>query len=630
MDFSIGCEGWRFQTMNSTTKPSFSHPSDRFYFAATALLVLGIALRQWALGEPSFHPDEAIHTFFSGGFGSYQYDPIYHGPMLYHLVAGVFGVFGQWDYTARLVPSLLGIGLLALVLGPMRAFLGNRGALAGAAMIAVSPSVVSYSRRLLHDSLVLFLTLGAVWCFLVALQNAANTPRGRNARIGVAAFLTCFLATKANCFFIAAMLGAFYFAWRLSGGWKVAPSRAKWIPALLFALVALSSVLLPRDNGSSEAVRISEHNIFGLIAFGSCVGFGLWLLTRPVEENEAQNKREWRKTSDATTYVLALATALWLYVFLFGNGAQILGQWAQTRQFPTELLAQGSGNARGAIGKMLEYWGGQQAKPRLPGRHDYYLVLALLYELPILIAALGGIWHASKNRSTITDLLLWWSFSSWTVYALANEKVPWLLVHSVLPLALLGGIWLGQIRWKKPLLITAGALGAVFCLRGASGVNFERGGDHFEPMLYAQTPDQFRDALHETLVATRGDDRGVWMAGERQWPSVWYLRSGGPEMGKSGAPIAGTPDPGLYRAAISEELQWPIFQKAGWKGKKVDFLIWPRASWGAISLPRYARWFWTRETLPAFERNLPQNEWKISILSENGEWSSASAMIGRP
>jgi hypothetical protein len=36
---------------------------------------------------------------------------------------------------------------------------------------------------------------------------------------------------------------------------------------------------------------------------------------------------------------------------------------------------------------MLEYWGGQQAKPRLPGRHDYYIVLMALYELPIALAA---------------------------------------------------------------------------------------------------------------------------------------------------------------------------------------------------------------------------------------------------
>ncbi|MBW3637345.1 MAG: hypothetical protein KY445_12930, partial [Armatimonadetes bacterium] len=69
---------------------------------------------------------------------------------------------------------------------------------------------------------------------------------------------------------------------------------------------------------------------------------------------------------------------------------------------------------------------------------------------------------------------------------------------------------------------------------------------------------------------------------------------------------------------------------AGWKGKVVDFWIWPRASWAAIAPQRYARWFWTRDAVPQSERNLSHNTWKISILSGQGEWSHATAVVGRP
>ncbi len=626
--------------MQSThTAPVPTAPGNRFWIGASLILILGIALRQLWLGEASFHPDEAIHTHFSMGFGNYKYDPVYHGPLLYHLVAAAFGLFHQNDISARIVPSLLGIGLLALIIGPFRAYAGNRAALAGAALLAVSPSIVTYSRRLLHDSLALFLTMGAVLCFLSALENGANTERGRSARIGLFAFLSLFLATKANCFFIAAMLGAFWIAWRLAGLIRLPVALSRWIPLVLFAFVCALSIAFPRDNSFEEAIKTSQHKVFQLGALAACAAFGIWLLAAPKitrrdderdDENDASQTPSNPKTDAWTTYILALAGALWLYVFLFGNGAQILQQWAQTRTFPSQALLDGAQNARTAIPKMLEYWGGQQATPRLPGRHDYYLVLALLYEIPILLAALGGIWHASKNRSTLTDLLLWWSFSSWTIYAVANEKVPWLLVHSLLPLALLGGVWLGQIRWKKPVLAFAALAGLLFCLRGVSGVNFERGGDHIEPLLYAQTPEVFRDALQRTLIQTRGDTRPVWMDGERQWPSVWYLRAGGPDVGESASAIGGYATPETYRAAISEEKNWPIFQNAGWKGEVVDFLIWPRASWAAIAPQRYARWFWTRDALPKNERDLPQSEWKVSILSGKGEWSHATAVVGRP
>ena len=83
---------------------------------------MAIVLRQLRLGEAPFHPDEAIHAYFSYGFAGYRFDPVYHGPLLYHLVALLFNFAGEYDYTARLVPALLGIGLVALILGPARSF----------------------------------------------------------------------------------------------------------------------------------------------------------------------------------------------------------------------------------------------------------------------------------------------------------------------------------------------------------------------------------------------------------------------------------------------------------------------------------------------------------------------------
>lgn len=657
--------------------------SDRFWWGALAVFIIGIAARQLLLGSAPFHPDEAIHAFFAQGFDGYSYNPIYHGPLLYHLVAATFGIFGSYDFTARLVPSVLGIGLLALALFPLRAFVSNRSALAGAALLAISPSIVTYSRHLLHDSLVLFLTLGAVLTFAHTLAYPASTRRGRNARIGLAAFLALFLATKANFFFILIMLAAFWIAWRGSGFFRLPKVIERWLPALCFAVVTASAILWPRDNTFAPALQVAQHRTFQIVAILSCGALWFWLMSRRATDEEREYKKNWRVSGDPfswllasfgtagyedrdkmgprikpggawLTYALVAATALGIYLLLFGGVAQVFIQWATTHQFPTETFIKGRESARTAIKQMWDYWAGQQATPRLPGRHDYYVVLALLYEVPLLIAAAGGVWHAAKHRAVFTDLLLWWSFTSWAVYAVANEKVPWLLVHICLPLALLGGVWLGQLRLPRAAWLVGLALGAFFSLRSDYAMIFQRAGDNAEPILYAQTPDAFRDAVQTSLAVTRGDERALWMHNERQWPSVWYFRKSAPDVGASNIGLGGQLNAAQARVGVStvEDLAAVgAMRGAGWPTKTVNFLVWPRASWTALQPNRYWKWFWTRDTFPKSERGLPQAQWNTSILGGTtvyrvpegappgtppvptligkGEWSNAEAVVGQ-
>ncbi len=626
-----------------STSPEAAPPSDRFWMGALALMVIAIVLRQVQLGHGPFHDDENIHIFFSQGFPAYQYNPVFHGPLLYHLVSSVFAAFGQHDYTARLVPSLLGIGLIALVLGPARRWMGERGSLAAAALLAVSPSVVTYSRILFHDALVLDLTLGSVLCFITALHYPATEKRGRWALFGLAACLSLFLATKANFFFVFVVILAFWIAWLVRGKVRLTfPFPVAW-PAALFALVTFAAIAFPRvmtgredlNETQLDQLRASQHQVFQIVAVLGCALLLTWTMTRPANEGETQGRERWKNHNDWVTWVLAAALAVWIYVFMFGQGANIIAQWATTHQFPSAAFASGQESAKSAIPKMLDYWGGQQMQPRLGGRHDYYMVLGLLYELPIFVVALGGIWHASKKRGVWSDFLLWWAFASWVVYAVANEKVPWLLVHILLPLALLGAGWLASLNWKRPLFFAATMAGLCFALRSDAAMIFERAGDHYEPLLYAQTPDMFRDTIQEALEETRGDSRPVWINNNRQWPSWWYLRKqDNPPMGQSGVAMGDTAtggafQPDQYRAfvAMPADLdKWT--NREGWRLKTVDYWVWPRASWEALQPARYWRWFWTRQTIEPDEKDKGALDSPTSILAGHGEWSYQPAVIG--
>ena len=182
------------------------------------------------------------------------------------------------------------------------------------------------------------------------------------------------------------------------------------------------------------------------------------------------------------TYVLAAGVALAIYLFLFGQfRARYVIQWsADAPVFRATLSLAGAGEGArtaiwtnaGIIGAASRSEATATGSPRLLRGFG-----AFIRSADSQSRALGGVWHASKNRSVFTDLLLWWSFTSWAVYAVANEKVPWLLVHICLPLALLGGVWLGAIA-LAPLGVAGVVLGlgAFFSLRSDYAMIFRARG----------------------------------------------------------------------------------------------------------------------------------------------------------
>ena len=258
-----------------------------------------------------------------------------------------------------------------------------------------------------------------------------------------------------------------------------------------------------------------------------------------------------------------------------------------------------------ALPAMIGYWGGQQAAPRLPGPHDYYARLLLIYELPLLSASVWGAWCALKKRSTFTDLLLWWAFTSVVLYAVANEKVPWLMTHQVLPLALLGGFGIAQIEWKttiqKAVFATAVMLGAVFSSRHIMATNWEHAANHHEPLFFAQTMETYRDTLFELLDKTNDlKARDVWAAPEEQWPVAWYLRENAPALeGSEMRWDAAAPQPSTLRLVIAPEEQWKNMLASGkftgWKYLVVERYIWPRPSWKAMEPGTFWEFWRTRK-----------------------------------
>ena len=122
-------------------------------YLAFAVIVITVILRFYELGKAPLFFDESVHTAFVESVlkGDYHYDPAFHGPLLFYIVAGAVSILGKSEFAYRFVPAIFGVLTVALTLKFER-FMG-KGAYYAALFLAVSPIIVNYSRFFRNESL---------------------------------------------------------------------------------------------------------------------------------------------------------------------------------------------------------------------------------------------------------------------------------------------------------------------------------------------------------------------------------------------------------------------------------------------------------------------------------------------
>jgi uncharacterized protein (TIGR03663 family) len=210
--------------------------------AAYAVLVLiALVLRLIDLGDRPFHHDESQDAYFSWLFltqGDYEYNPLLHGPLRFYLTAGLFGLFGDSDFTARLAPALMGTLMVPLPY-LLRAQLGRAGAFTAAALLAFGPSYLYFSRFAREDIYFAAITLALV---VVAFRFLDRPRRYQPALIG--ALLAASFAIKETTF-ITGFVAFTFFVVVLISPWRRAlidPIRAVGLEAWGWALAAFLGV----------------------------------------------------------------------------------------------------------------------------------------------------------------------------------------------------------------------------------------------------------------------------------------------------------------------------------------------------------------------------------------------------
>lgn len=172
------------------------------------IILVGIITRFYDLGTKPMHHDESMHAFYGWKLymgDGYSYNPMLHGPFLFHTNALIYFLFGATDYTARIMPAFYGM-ITICIMWFYKPYLGKIGAMVAAFLIAVSPTFMYQARYIRNDIYIagdtLMIVLGLLryfdtrkpgWLFLAAVGLALSW------------------ATKEVTYITLAIFGSFFF-----------------------------------------------------------------------------------------------------------------------------------------------------------------------------------------------------------------------------------------------------------------------------------------------------------------------------------------------------------------------------------------------------------------------------------
>ncbi len=134
-----------------------------------ALIGFALVLRLWALGARPPHHDEAIHCDFAYNLmtqGTYQYDPTYHGPLIYYVMAPLFALFGVSTAVGRACTRRWPVSLWSRFRSRCAGGSERGAAWWSGLLLAISPILLYYSRFAREDVPVAFFTALALTLFL--------------------------------------------------------------------------------------------------------------------------------------------------------------------------------------------------------------------------------------------------------------------------------------------------------------------------------------------------------------------------------------------------------------------------------------------------------------------------------
>ena len=230
------------------------------------------------------------------------------------------------------------------------------------------------------------------------------------------------------------------------------------------------------------------------------------------------------------------------------------------------------------------------------------------YEWPVLLLGLLGAVVVLRRPTLFGCFLVWMFACSLAVYSWASERMPWLILHPLLPLCLLAGIG-GAALWRnrRPPRRQARACPSppsAPCSRvnAAFQLSYVRPADPRELLVFTQTSTDVPEVRDELVaLARRFEQTGRPLTlevdgwGGTGWPWGWYLRdvpAGYPDMSAPGyeptSDVLIVAEPN--HALVQGQLQDYVLDR------RFRLRVWWVPDWGAAGPGDWARWLLFRDT----------------------------------
>ena len=435
-----------------------------------ALVLIGFGMRLWELGARAMHHDESLHALYSWNLfngSEYIHNPMMHGPFQFEANAALFLVFGDSDVTARLLYAIMGTVLIAMPL-LFRSRLGRVGALSVSLLLFASPAILYFSRFARNDILMAVWTFGLVICMWKYLDEA------RHRYLYIAAgLLALAFATKESAYLVVGTLGLWclLLAARPYVGTALRPVEIQGVSPPVAIWRVVRTLWYSDREQKIDLANLSRPAAFAV--FLIAVTLPVWSAFSAVLQD----------TPLLSWSGLVLAApegsprigdpvgggnviAFLIVVGMIGVSAYIgyLWNWSVWWRCAlifysiwtllyTTFLTNFYGGIKSGIWQALGYWIVQQGEGRGAQPWYYYFVTMSVYEFLPLFVGIIGLVYFLRSRDRFSAFLVYWPVTTFLLYTIASEKMPWLLVNITLPFIVLTGMFLSdvakRIDWRK-------------------------------------------------------------------------------------------------------------------------------------------------------------------------------------
>lgn len=437
-----------------------------WYHIFFLIIILAFFLRLYHLDERVFHQDEAAvgyYTYKLFNENVFSYDPSFHGPFMYYATSEIYRFFGDSIFTSRLLPAILGASMIFLLL-PLRKYLGNPGTLFAAFFLAFSPSFLYYSRFYREDIFISFFSLLA---FVCAVKYAEEF---NNESAPVSLFNHNFVSGYSiKRIFYLAIIG-------ISISFLAALKENAYITiALIFLFLFLFLIRERQYRSLIERIKRPDKEFIILLAEGVFLIFVILAVFSLFYTGNILDLPGMKTTVEK-------AVSLWYEMhsiqrlggpYFFYLGILVLYELPVLVLGILGMFYYGSGDSK--RGKLLMvlflYWTAAGIMYLISDNYAFagrflpttYFQSSIIIFLPLLLLGIIGVLYI---RNVFFAFLIYWGTANFFVYSYIQEKVQWLVLNPLLPLVLISAAYLGVILPNLNLRSRAGTLTIIFLIAG--------------------------------------------------------------------------------------------------------------------------------------------------------------------